>query len=298
MISALRRAKRIARALYISRAIVQNPVSAAWFFARTAPPECSASFRFRPIQAYRECASQDVTLGSTSHAPVSTRSSGPTKQLKFKTRNKDWTGVREVLLEREYQDVLWELQYAQTPVVLDLGANIGTFAIFVLANFPAARVLSLEPAADTYAMLESNRAMNRRFDWQCVHGALWAEAGTLSLQHSKASTGNRVTSEGGDENIPAITLPEVINQVGGWVDLAKMDIEGAEDGVLQVAADSLAAIASLAIEIHNDRINERQVAKVLYGHYKFCYLISGRASQKPLVLATNRARSLPVYECP
>ena len=52
-------------------------------------------------------------------------------------------------------------------------------------------------------------------------------------------------------DVPAIDLSNVIRELGGRVDLVKLDIEGAEVGVLQAAsASDLASCAQLTVEFH------------------------------------------------
>lgn len=43
-------------------------------------------------------------------------------------------------------------------VVIDVGANIGVFAVRALQRFPAVRVVALEPVPDIYAILKQNAA--------------------------------------------------------------------------------------------------------------------------------------------
>src|SRR5437868_9022243 len=53
---------------------------------------------------------------------------------------------------------------AHDRIVLDLGANIGCFCCFVVAQNPAARVLAVEPHPFTYRQLENNVRGNGDFD--------------------------------------------------------------------------------------------------------------------------------------
>ena len=71
--------------------------------------------------------------------------------LKLAARRIDWPALQEVLIENEYGALAPYLTRKRTPVVLDLGANIGTFALFAFSLAPEAKVYSYEPSATTYA---------------------------------------------------------------------------------------------------------------------------------------------------
>jgi len=55
-------------------------------------------------------------------------------------------------------------------------------------------------------------------------------------------------------DVPAVELAQALRALGGRVDLAKFDVEGAEVGVLQAAsASDLARCAQLTVEFHDER---------------------------------------------
>ena len=57
--------------------------------------------------------------------------------LQLSARGCDWAAVQEVLIEHEYAALIPYLTRKPAPVVLDLGANIGTFALFSFSVAPA-----------------------------------------------------------------------------------------------------------------------------------------------------------------
>jgi FkbM family methyltransferase len=84
------------------------------------------------------------------------------------------------------------------PVVIDAGANIGLFAMVMLAARPDARVHSLEPGAATFALLEANARANPAFAWRAHRLAVWRAAGPVAFGAMDASTSSRI-----DELAPA-----------------------------------------------------------------------------------------------
>src|SRR5439155_4714215 len=113
----IKKARSVCRDLFVHRSLVANPLAALRFFA-SRDAKRSARFRY----------------GS----------------LRFISRRTDWVGVNEVLLDQEYRDVVDTVKGRPSPVVFDLGANIGTFALYVLSRHSDARVYSVEPAAETF----------------------------------------------------------------------------------------------------------------------------------------------------
>lgn len=63
----------------------------------------------------------------------------------------------------------------QSPrVIVDAGANIGLTAVYFANQFPAARILALEPESSNYALLCKNTAAYPQ-------AALWSSTATLDL---------------------------------------------------------------------------------------------------------------------
>lgn len=230
-----------------------------------------------------------------------TRSLAPVEMswngMLLSARSCDWAALQEVLVEDEYGALRPYLKAKSTPIVLDLGSNIGTFALFCFSVAPAATVCSFEPSAETFAVLEANRARNPQHNWQVHRAAAWSKDGTVSFAASRTSTAGRVDSDGG-EAVPAVSLATILERCGGRIDIAKIDIEGAEEPALCEGANALAHIETLVVELHPDRCDAARVAATLREAYGRLYLIPGRRSSKPLLMATRSStpRNLPVYE--
>ncbi|RWA06966.1 hypothetical protein EKO27_g8138, partial [Xylaria grammica] len=56
----------------------------------------------------------------------------------------------------------------EAPFVVDAGANIGMFSLFVKQKFPAAKVLAFEPAPETYSILRRNLELHGLSDVETV----------------------------------------------------------------------------------------------------------------------------------
>lgn len=216
--------------------------------------------------------------------------------LHLSARGCDWAALQEVLIEHEYAALTPYLTRKPSAVVLDLGANIGTFALFTFSVAPSAVVHSYEASATTHALLDSTRAHNPRCHWDVHHAAAWLEDGAVSFTTSEASTAGRIMTEG-KETVPAVSLATILARSGGSIDVAKIDIEGAEEALLVDRPAELQRIGTLVVELHPGRCDTGRVVKALTDSYGALYCIPGRRSSKPLILATRDAElpALPRY---
>lgn len=214
--------------------------------------------------------------------------------LRLAARGIDWPAVSEVLLDGEYEALTPFLLARERPVVLDLGANIGTFALFVLSRASAAQVHSYEPGGASHAVLAANARRNPGLSWTVHRAAAWSDDGEIAFENAAISTASRVVTEGGNERVPAASLATILARAGGKADLAKIDIEGAEEALLTAGAPSLAAIETVVVEIHPDRCDVRKVVATLRQAYPRLYRIPGRKSSKPLLIATRAALDVPL----
>lgn len=215
--------------------------------------------------------------------------------MSFRARKEDWVAIREVLVADEYSciDGLFSPDYA--PRVLDLGANIGSFALRVFLRFPMAQVVSVEAASDTFQILEANKLANNSLHWQVLNNGVWRDDGPLTLMRRGISVGHRVVEGAGEDHVQGISLNTLLDGLG-WdrVDLIKMDIEGGEEAVIPAAQDALRRTRVLIIEIHSDRIDPVPVLSVLRPIYSSYWQLNDRKSSKPLYLMTNESLDLGV----
>jgi FkbM family methyltransferase len=119
--------------------------------------------------------------------------------------------------------------------ILDLGANIGMSALFMHGLFPAAEIACVEPSPSNLPVLKQAMALNA-IHGRVFEGAIGAEPGTIDLYLSTQPDRNTVipTDEWGQVvRVPLFSVPQIMEQMG-WetIDVLKLDIEGAEKGIL------------------------------------------------------------------
>ncbi len=220
---------------------------------------------------------------------------GQSGNYSFLMRWGDWPSVQEVLIEHEYKIINECLKGKASPVVLDLGANIGTFSLYIFQNFPKARVVAYEPGKEIYALLEATHKLNSGLDWTIHQAAVWREDGSVSFNTTEYSHGSRVITTG-SETVPAVSFVTAMAGLpAGPIDLVKVDVEGAEEAVLLGHEAELARIEHLIIELHPGRCDTDKVLALLRQSYAYIYFIPDRGSTKPLLLCARRAFNLPLF---
>jgi len=168
----------------------------------------------------------------------------------FYGRREDWSSLGVVILEEisgvyERPPVLIE----SGDVVLDLGANLGTFTR-VAMNAKARLVVAFEADPD------NARCFRRTFREELAQGSVilieapaWSERGTVHF--SGHGLEGQVAAQG--RPMEAVTVDSVVRDLGlTAVDFIKSDIEGAERHMLAGAAETIARFApDLAISAYH-----------------------------------------------
>ncbi|MBP9717185.1 MAG: FkbM family methyltransferase [Candidatus Pacebacteria bacterium] len=161
----------------------------------------------------------------------------------------------ETFLRQEYN-----VQLKVTPYCVDAGANIGIATLFIKWLYPEAHVLAIEPDPATVELLRKNVVRNKLTNVTVFHGAIGDHSGELNLYVHPTKKGSLKMSTYArkgmtvEVQVPAERLSTLLLKAG-WtqVDLAKIDIEGAEWQVLHDLTTSgwLTKVQQYVIEYHH-----------------------------------------------
>ena len=144
-------------------------------------------------------------------------------------------------------------------VIIDAGGYIGAAAIFFAQKYPEAKVVTLEPSKENYAMLVRNT--RKWCNIIPLNAALAAEPGQLTLHdRGTGQWGFTLVGNAADrptsvlDTVDCITVDQILRKVGAkGIDLFKIDIEGGEHALLGKNADWIEKTNAICIELH-DRI--------------------------------------------
>ena len=167
-------------------------------------------------------------------------------------------------------EVLVLLERALRPgfVFVDIGANVGTYSLFVAKRTgPPARVLSIEPHPEAQRRLACNLALNG-LDWvESVPMAVSDAPGTIELLTNDRNIGSTSMRDDWEPNmprrriaVPCETLLALVQRHGlDRIDAIKADVEGAEDQILApFFTDAPAALWPRLLIIEDGRRSWRQ----------------------------------------
>lgn len=164
---------------------------------------------------------------------------------------------------------------SKTPFIINAGANIGLFSLYMKQKYPSSRILAFEPAPETLDVLSRNLKLHN-LDLQVFPIGLYSKAGTakftyfpnlpgnltlrpeekkLSYESAKAEYGVEAADQcfGGAQEF-TIKLQRLSNVLNGLddlrtIDLLKIDVEGAELDVLRrLDNDHWALVRNIVIE--------------------------------------------------
>lgn len=138
-------------------------------------------------------------------------------------------------------------------VILDLGSNIGLTVAHLAHTFPLARVIGVEMDAANFALARENTAsFGERVT--LLHAAVWTTDGTINYGGDRSDGFQVAGPEDGAGTLltsPALRVDTILDRNGIDVaDYVKMDIEGAEEAILESSPAWLDRVRSLKVEVH------------------------------------------------
>lgn len=192
---------------------------------------------------------------------------------------------------------LWQRFIRPGMTVFDVGANCGYFSVRMAQMVGDGKVVSVEPVL--WRICAANLMLN--VGKLCmVNAALSDMGGTVHMKVAEAvrnaNWGALEIADGGEVEVPAITLDDVSSQ-HGMPHFIKLDVEGSELAVLKGGPKTLASRPMVYFENDRDDRSEALLGHVMGQGYR-CYwhlppLEPGIVSINVLALP-DEAQTLPV----
>lgn len=157
--------------------------------------------------------------------------------------------LNEIFVNSEY-----ELKNLTASNIVDIGANIGAFAIYYAMKFPEARILSFEPAPATYQLLRQNLKLNSIRNVTAINEAVSGDGKEMQLFVGAATGLSGIVAQTRDAKpvkVKSTTLSDILAKFDGPIDLLKMDCEGAEyDTLFNTPKSVMNKIHNMVMEFH------------------------------------------------
>ena len=138
--------------------------------------------------------------------------------------------------------------------VIDLGANVGVSVEAFRRLFPRARIIAVELEKQNASICAANHGADKQVT--VLTGAIWSKPGRVGIndvgEGAWAYRAGETDSQSPD-SVPAYTYREILDMHGlQYVDVMKMDIEGAEADVLESAWQDIFGSTMISIiEVHD-----------------------------------------------
>jgi FkbM family methyltransferase len=176
------------------------------------------------------------------------------EKLHIRTSTPDLKVAASSLIHGEYDPI----QCDNPSVIIDVGANVGTSAVYFTKRYPNAKVLAIEPEQENYSILLRNTKKYQNII--PIRTALWGEKSTRAIQdrltgpwgYTLAETTNKTKST--DQRVECTTIDALLNDYNlNHIDILKMDIEGSEKSVFEHCESWIDKVNIIVAELH-DRI--------------------------------------------
>ena len=193
----------------------------------------------------------------------------PGKKIFLRTYAGDIDIFYEIFYKKIYQLTI-ELN---KNMIIDAGANVGFAALFFLKQMPGATIYCIEPDPDNFIFLKKNlEAEIENGKIKIMMAGLSGKDGVMSLERNFFKYNSNLVEAPIEGAVQVLTYKVetfLRTFVSGSVDLFKMDIEGAEEGIFENDVSWLKNVDQLLIEFHSDKIKEMCFEKLTSQNFYF-----------------------------
>lgn len=165
-----------------------------------------------------------------------------------------------------FLDEIYKFRSAEeSPVIIDIGANIGLSILYFKKLYPEARITGYEADPYIFDYLKKNLENNDIRNVRLVNKAVWINNTTLNFFSEKADGGKIETSSRANEStikVEAADIKEILNN-HPEIDFLKMDIEGAEHQVIPESSGLLDKVQHIFVEYHSIQGEKQNLDEIL-----------------------------------
>ena len=151
---------------------------------------------------------------------------------------------------------------SETPIIIDCGANVGVSIMYFKSLFPHAKIEGFEPDPKIACLLKENLLKNKLTDVTVREKAIWKNNNGVSFGIEGADGGSIFLEGKNTLEIPSVRLKDILRNYD-YIDLLKIDIEGAEVEVIKDCNEDLKKVKNIFIEYHSWISNKQELDNLL-----------------------------------
>ena len=165
-------------------------------------------------------------------------------KVHYRLNKGDLHSIREIWFQEAYR-LPFEVPRG---VLLDLGANIGMTSVWLAKRYSFSKVIAVEPDPNNAALVRQNLETND-ICGEVLEAAVGPKDATTRFEFSELSNLGKLSERG--SLVPMISVASIIQKfaVPNFA-LAKIDIEGGEQGLFDGPTEWLAFTNAIIIEFH------------------------------------------------
>ncbi|HLP76030.1 MAG TPA: FkbM family methyltransferase [Candidatus Paceibacterota bacterium] len=185
--------------------------------------------------------------------PYTVRINGASFELRPGTS--DWWIFLEIFIFEIYREAMPQIEKAE--VILDIGANVGMFAVYAASVNPVAKIHAFEPFPENVQQLKKNLSLSSQKQVQTHQAAVSDKSGVATLFFVPGDSSGCSLNQPGENSCSVETIAG--NSLFEHCridkcDLLKMDCEGSELGILQsLTEDTLKRVGAVVMEYHDPK---------------------------------------------
>lgn len=171
--------------------------------------------------------------------------------LKLRTNSTDIQAFVNVWIIEEYNTKNFNIK--DNDVIVDVGAHIGLFSIYVSQFCHTGKILAFEPIKENYDVLLENVRLNQLGNISTFNLAVSDKNLPLKIYLNRSDNAAHTIYGTGEDfvDIDSTTLKEIIDSHCDKIDLIKLDCEGAEYDILSsLPKDYFERIEKICMEYH------------------------------------------------
>ena len=163
--------------------------------------------------------------------------------------------ISVIIQNFQNQEYNFQIANFQPKLIIDLGGNIGTSAIFFANKYPDAQIYAVEPQKDNFRLLQYNTLLYDKI--HLIQSAAWDKETFIKVLEEGHNPTDFMTIETTADDPAAmktVTVGKILAESGfDEIDLLKIDIEGAEKEVFSApdVDEWLTKVKVLTVELHD-----------------------------------------------